>query len=717
MKGRVTLAYPSNYHNSLNFRTYIRKDAVVFSKTKEKYGGLSNMAAGFPLEVNGLSILTSEALYQACRFPQMPDIQRIIIRQRSPMTAKMAGKPYRRQTRADWQRVKVKIMRWCLQVKLAQNWIKFSQILLDTGDRPIVEESFKDDFWGAKPEGQTLIGTNALGRLLMELREKIKQSDVNSMFVVEPLTIPNFLLNGQAISSIFVVNKITGTTDAPQFIIGSHRSDEILKAVPQINKMFLFDNQDAIEPRKTIQSIANELKPYDSYKESGIPWLGKVPMHWEVLPLRRLLVERKERNDPIKTNNILSLSMEAGVIPYADKKPGGNKAKEDLSAYMLAYPGDIVLNSMNVIVGSVGLSKYFGAVSPVYYMLHPYHVSDSVEFFSAIFQDKSFQHSLFGLGNGILIIQSKSSGKFNTIRMRIPMEKLKLVSIPHPSIEEQTAIVKYLNYMDHRIRHYISVKKKLIILLNQQKQAIIHQAVTRGLDPNVKLKPSGVERLGEIPEHWEVRRLKNICRFEYGDSLPDILRSSGNIAVFGSNGQVGCHTIANTYAPCIIIGRKGSFGKVNFCREPVFSIDTTFFVDNRFTSANLLWLYYILNWLKLDEISKDSAVPGLDREDAYRRLVALPGLNEQKEISNFIENSISVINQSIVTAQKGVNLISEFHTRLIADVVTGKLDVRDIAASLPDEIEENNDDTETELSADSDLMEEENMSASETDEE
>src|SRR5690606_37437152 len=107
--------------------------------TNEVFGGLSNMAGGFPLRVNGIRILTSEALYQACRFPKRPDVQRLIIGENSPMTAKMKSKPYRQDTRPDWDQVRVKIMRWCLRVKLAQNWHKFSELLLATGDKPIVE--------------------------------------------------------------------------------------------------------------------------------------------------------------------------------------------------------------------------------------------------------------------------------------------------------------------------------------------------------------------------------------------------------------------------------------------------------------------------------------------------------------------------------------------------------------------------------------------------
>lgn len=184
-------------------RTYERHVCVVFRKTNEEFGGLSNMAPGFPLRVNGIFIRTSEALYQACRFPHMPDIQRLILEQTSPMTAKMKSKPYRSQSRSDWDRVRVKVMTWCLRIKLAQNWRSFGELLLDTGRLPIVEESAKDDFWGAKPVGtDSLTGKNVLGRLLMKLREDLRGPHPEFLRHVKPLPIPDFSLLGQPIVTI-----------------------------------------------------------------------------------------------------------------------------------------------------------------------------------------------------------------------------------------------------------------------------------------------------------------------------------------------------------------------------------------------------------------------------------------------------------------------------------------------------------------------------------
>ena len=193
----------SNSSYDEQHRTYERATSVIVFKTKEQFGGLSNMAGGFPLYVNDVHIKTAEALYQACRFPSLPMIQFEIIAQNSPMTAKMKSKPYRQDTRPDWNEVRVEIMRWCLQVKLAQNWDTFSKLLLETGDRPIVEQSRKDAFWGAKAvDDHTLVGMNVLGRLLMELRESIKSEEQEALLLVQPINIPDFRLDGRPIEAV-----------------------------------------------------------------------------------------------------------------------------------------------------------------------------------------------------------------------------------------------------------------------------------------------------------------------------------------------------------------------------------------------------------------------------------------------------------------------------------------------------------------------------------
>lgn len=183
-------------------------------------------------------------------------------------------------------------------------------------------------------------------------------------------------------------------------------------------------------------------------------------------------------------------------------------------------------------------------------------------------------------------------------------------------------------------------------------------------------RDSGVEWLGEIPEHWEVRRVKSICRFAYGGSLPAETRIDGTIPVYGSNGIVGSSSVPNTNGPCLIIGRKGSFGKVHYTSGPAFAIDTTFLVDSRTTDAALRWLYYQLQSLNLDAVSKDSAVPGLSRDDAYQQICFCPPLAEQTNIAAFLDRETAKIDALVSKKERLIELLQEKRTALISRAVT-----------------------------------------------
>ena len=235
---------------------YTPAESVIFFKTKEEFGGLSNMATGFPLQVNGIRIPSSEALYQACRFPHMPNVQRKIIEERSPMTAKMRSKPHRKSSRPDWDDVRVDIMRWCLKVKLAQNWEAFGKLLLDTGNCPIVEKSRKDDFWGAKVNKDgTLVGNNILGCLLMELRDQLKVKDLQSLRVVNPLSIPEFLLLEHPIETIRAdedSESSSGSMDSLTLLHASLEAHYYHTQAPPTNQLNT-QNQTDIKKNRTVK--------------------------------------------------------------------------------------------------------------------------------------------------------------------------------------------------------------------------------------------------------------------------------------------------------------------------------------------------------------------------------------------------------------------------------------------------------------------------------
>ena len=250
------------------------------------------------------------------------------------------------------------------------------------------------------------------------------------------------------------------------------------------------------------------LQPYPAMKDSGVEWLGEVPEHWEVSPHRALFTEVKDSDHP--EEQMLSVTIRRGVIRQrALLADSSNKdsSRQDKSAYKLVRPGDIAYNKMRAWQGALGMSKYRGIVSPAYVVQRPRSVADAC-YFHYLLRTPAFAKEAERWSYGI-----------TSDMWSLRPEHFKMIYACLPPLPEQTAIARFLDHVDRRIRRYIRAKQKLIKLLEEQKQAIVHCAVTRGLDPNVHLKDSGAEWLGEVPEHWEVRRLKSLVhRIEQGVS-------------------------------------------------------------------------------------------------------------------------------------------------------------------------------------------------------
>jgi len=196
-----------------------------------------------------------------------------------------------------------------------------------------------------------------------------------------------------------------------------------------------------------------------------------------------------------------------------------------------------------------------------------------------------------------------------------------------------------------------------------------------GIKPYPQYRPSMVDYLRDIPQHWGTMRLKYAALFAYGDSLASDSRDiDGEIPVYGSNGIIGYHSVANTSKPCLIIGRKGSSGKINYSDAPCFAIDTTFYIDEYTSDVNLRWLYYALQPLNLDSYSQDAAVPGLSREFAYSQWLPEISMDEQQAIADFLDRETAVIDTLIAKKQKLIQRLQEKRTALISHVVTKGLD-------------------------------------------
>ncbi len=241
-------------------------------------------------------------------------------------------------------------------------------------------------------------------------------------------------------------------------------------------------------------------------KDSGVAWIGEIPACWKTDRLQWHLNEVNVSNNPIQTEEVLSLTIEAGVIPYAEKGNQGNKAKEDYSQYKIAFPDTLVVNSMNVIIGAVGISYYYGCVSPVYYVFRAADGSD-LRYIYYLFTNVGFQKEMRKYAKGIL-----------KIRLRISSPDMLRLRIPKPSYSEQTRIAAYLDRRCAEIDKVIADTEKTIEEYKALKQSIITEAVTHGVRGERPMKDSGVEWIGEIPEEWEVCKLRHIGTTQNGIS-------------------------------------------------------------------------------------------------------------------------------------------------------------------------------------------------------
>lgn len=442
-----------------------------------------------------------------------------------------------------------------------------------------------------------------------------------------------------------------------------------------------------------------QMPKYEAYKDSGVDWLGRVPEEWNLVPVRAVLSFRNEKNNPVKTENILSLSIAHGVTRYSDKGRGGNKRKDDLTAYKIARPNDIVMNSMNIIVGAVGVSKYFGAISPVYYALYAKNKNVSISFYERIFQDVGFQRGLLRLGKGILI-KLGESGKMNTIRMKIAQDDIKTLVFPMPDFYTQSLIAKFLDQKTAQIDAAIAIKEQQIELLKERKQIIIQQAVTQGLDPNVPMKDPGVDWIGKIPEHWEVVPLKRLAVLSPSvkvsnrkskelvtflamekvstdgyidqDTLMPICDVSQGFTVF-NKGDV----IVAKITPCFENGKSAWLNNL----QTEFGYGSTEFHVLRCGQRIIgSFLYLIVSsplFLNAGEAMMTGSAGQKRVPSSFIQNfpTAIPGVAEQEKIVSKVKELFSQIDVVVASTVNQIEKLKEYKTTLINSAVTGKIKV------------------------------------------
>ena len=426
--------------------------------------------------------------------------------------------------------------------------------------------------------------------------------------------------------------------------------------------------------------MAAELKPYRAYKDSGVEWLGAVPAHWEARHLGRFGrlfkggggTKEDEREsgvpcvrygDLYTQHQFFITATRACVTPELAK-----------TVYSPIRYGDVLFAGSGETIDEIGKSAVNLIPGPAccggdVIILRP-SIDADARFLGYAMDCAATARQKACIGRGFTVVHIYSSD-------------LKYVTVAMPSLPEQAAIGRFLDHADLRIRRYIRAKQKLIALLEEQKRAIVHVAVNRGLDPGVRLKPSGVDLLGDVPEHWEVKRLKWVTRLQRGYDLPAERRVPGPFPVVSSGGPIGTHSEAKCVAPGVVLGRYGSTDAVFYVEQDFWPHNTSLFVTD-FHNNIPRWCYHLLGSITKADHAGKSAVPGVDRKDLFQIVVAVPPVAEQLRIVRSIAVDLESLNHALLAAQRVVDLVREFRARLLADVVLGKLDVRAVAAQLPD---------------------------------
>lgn len=471
-----------------------------------------------------------------------------------------------------------------------------------------------------------------------------------------------------------------------------------------------------------------KLKPYPEYKDSGVPWLGEVPAHWEVRRTRNVIDLRvsnvdkhsKEGELPVRLCNYVDVYKNDRITENVSFMRGTATA-EEIERFRLEH-GDVLITKDSEAWNDIGIPALIEY--PTEDLVCGYHL--------ALLRPRkallSGAYLLRALQSPALTYQFHIAANGVT-RYGLSHDAIRSVLLPIPLLSEQAAIVSFLDHVDRRINRLIRAKRRLIALLNEQKQVIIHRAVTRGLDQNVRLRSSGLDWLGDVPEHWEIRRNGQLFtqRNETGFiNLPILevsLRTGVRVRDFENSnrkqvlfnraqykraaqgdiaynmmrmwqGAVGVAPVDGLVSPAYVVAKPLKGTEPRFCaylfRTPEYMAEGDKYSRGIVKDRNRLY------W-----------------EDFKQMPAPCPPFSEQVQIADVIEVHTQAINYAIDLTEHEIDLIRDYRTRLIADVVTGKLDVREAAAQIPEEADEPEplEEVEALLAEDSEAEEETDLDA------
>lgn len=428
---------------------------------------------------------------------------------------------------------------------------------------------------------------------------------------------------------------------------------------------------------------------YPVYKDSGVDWLGEIPEGWSIKPLWVLFRRHKLTGFP--GEQLLSVYRDYGVIPKASRDDNFNKPSDDLDAYQLVQVGDLAINKMKAWQGSVGISSHKGIVSPAYHVYAPSH-SEAPQYLHHLFRCNEYIAGYLANSKGIRVNQWDLEPQQHS-RMPVLL----------PSFQEQTQIARFLDHETARIDALIEEQQRLIELLKEKRQAVISRAVTKGLDPTVPMKDSGVEWLGEVPAHWELTRVGWQCIVGNGctparDNLgywedghyPWLNSSKVNFdRVVDADQFVTSKALKECALPIVkpgsvlmaITGEGKTRGMVTITEIEATINQHVAFIEPR---GERLVATYLHDWLSANysRIRHDSADWGSTKAaitcaDIRVYPLPLPPKEEQEVICQFVGSKSALFDGLMSSAEENVGLLQERRAALISAAVTGKIDVRD----------------------------------------
>ncbi|MFO1487355.1 MAG: restriction endonuclease subunit S [Verrucomicrobiota bacterium] len=441
---------------------------------------------------------------------------------------------------------------------------------------------------------------------------------------------------------------------------------------------------------------SSAMKPMARTSSINVPWLDSIPAHWKIVRSKGLFAPRKERARP--EDEQLSATQAFGVIPQAEfERRVGRKVvriTQHLDKRAHVEPDDFVI-SMRSFQGGLERAWARGCIRSSYVVLKP-SPEVRVGYFAHLFKCQDYIRALQATSNFIRDGQD------------LNMNNFVLVDLPLPSPDEQSAIARFLDHVNRKIDRFIRAKRKLIALLGEQKQAIIHRAVTRGLNPNAPLKPSGIPWLGDIPQHWEVRPVRALFteikeRGHEGEPMLSVTIKRGvitqaellenSIKRDSSNedkskyklllpGDIGYNKMRAWQGAFGVSAYRGIISPAYIVVRPTALADSQYyhflFRTPAFAKVAESWSYGIASdmWSLRPEHFRLIEVP-------------VPPKPEQACIAGQLNKELAGFNIAIARTEREIALMQEYRTRLTADVVTGKLDVRPAAAHLPDPVAQN----------------------------